>query len=112
MRLLNILFAVIYLCLQLGEPTRSATQDWADHIERKTAHNSQFTLPSVVQLAEAESSGSKKDKSGDSPQFFAQLPTFRHQYNANLLLAKAQPATYYQSIAQLLASPRAPPSLV
>jgi|GEM_PF-2931079 len=110
MRLLNILFAVIYLCLQLGEPTRSAAQDWADSVEHKVAHNVQLFGQAVVQLSETEPSGSKKDKSGDIPQLFGKLFALLPQV-AELASYAGQPHTYYLSVAQLLASPRAPPVL-
>lgn len=112
MRFLNILFAVIYLCLQLGEPTRSAAQDWADSVEHKVAHNVQLLGQAVVQLSETESSGSKEDKSGDIPQLFGKLFALLPQVAvAELASYAGQPHTYYLSVAQLLASPRAPPVL-
>ncbi len=112
MRFLNILFAVIYLCLQLGEPTRSAAQDWADSVEHKVAHNVQLFGQAIVQLSETASSGTKKDKSGDVPPLLGDLLSLLPQVStAQLANYSGQPHTYYLSVAQLLASPRAPPVL-
>lgn len=111
MRFFNILFAIIYLCLQLGEPTRSAAQDWADSVEHKVSHNVQLFSQPALQLNEAEAGN--KEKSADTPPAFA-LPLALNQLPVLTFVSAVvgQTAQLHHAVLLLLASPRAPPALV
>lgn len=110
MRFFNVLFAIIYLCLQLGEPTRSATQDWLDSIQHKVSHNVPLFSQAAVQLSEADASS--KEDSSDTPPAFALLLALKPLPSLTPESAAGQPEPWHHDVQLLLASPRAPPALV